>query len=99
MIFILSGIISCFFGIKITALFNKKYQFYKIMHYRINKNGYSIECFECGVMDPCYRLLTKQILSDIGKREDYKVIIKNFGNTKRILTYKSRKIIEELNER
>jgi hypothetical protein len=69
------------------------------MHNRINKNGYSIEYFESGVMDPCYRLLTKQILSDIGKRKDYKIIVKNFGNTKRVLAYKSRQIIEELNKK
>jgi hypothetical protein len=63
---------------------------------KIKKNGYSIEWFENGVMDPCFKLLTKQILKDLGKSGDYKTIIKNFATTEGKLNYESEKIIARL---
>jgi hypothetical protein len=96
LIFISSGIISGFFGIRITNLFDIKYKYYQIMHKKIDKNGYSIDHFETGVMDPCFRLITKQILFDHNKSNDYKIIITNFGNTKRTIAYKSKKIIDDI---
>jgi K+ transporter len=96
LIFVAGGLISCFFGIRITTLFTIKYKYYQVIHKKINKNGYSIDHFENGVMDPCFRLLTKQILFDVNKSEDYKIIINGFGNTKRTVAYKSKKIIDDL---
>jgi hypothetical protein len=96
LIFVASGILSIFFGIRITNLFDIKYKYYQIIHKKINKSGYSIDFFENGVMDPCFRLITKQILFDVNKSEDYKIIINNFGSTKRTIAYKSKKIIDDI---
>lgn len=97
-ILIISSIVLFFFGVRITLRFEKKYQYYKIQEERIKKHGYSMEYFENGVMDPCFRLLTRQILYEFDRIKDYKTIIKNFGNSERILIYKSNKLLEKIKE-
>jgi hypothetical protein len=78
----------CFiYGIKITLKFGKKHQFYYVIEKGILKNGYRDDYFENGLIDPCFRLISMQILKDIGKTAEYKRLKKIFGTRRKVVQY------------
>jgi hypothetical protein len=73
---------------KITFKFGKKQQFYYVIEKGILKNGYRDDYFENGFTDPCFRLISMQILKDIGKPAEYKRLKKLFGTRRKVVQYK-----------
>jgi hypothetical protein len=87
----------CFIcGIKITFKFGKKRQFYYIIEKGILKNGYRDDYFENGFMDPCFRMISKQILKDIGKADEYKRLKSLFGTRRKVIQYKTEILTKEV---
>jgi hypothetical protein len=86
----------CFIcGIKITFKFGKKHQFYYVIEKGIIKNGYRDDYFENGFMDPCFRLISKQILGDIGRADEYKRLKNLFGTRRKVIQYKTEILTKE----
>jgi hypothetical protein len=91
---IVISIVSIFFGIRITLEYKRKYKYYHVTQKRIERNGFNDDYFKWGLVEPCYRILTKYILIENNRRDDYKRLSKMFNTNDKVKCYIENKMIE-----
>ena len=95
LIFFVFSAASLYFGIRISMEYKKKYKYYFITHKKIEKNGFFDDYFKWGLIDPCYRILSKYILMENGMIAEYPRLLRMFNTNDKVKNYINNKMIED----
>jgi len=92
---VIFSLLLLFFGVRISAEYKNKYKYYFVTQKRIQRNGFDDDYFKQGFIEPCYRILTKYILTENNRRADYKRLLRMFNTNKKVKTFIENKMMEE----